>query len=182
MRYIGNEHLIYETTCQLGLPEILETAGFSNKQANIAIASIVVRLVVPGSELSTHRYLTQESALEEIIGTEFSDLDLRQLYLASDRLLQHKNIIETSLYAREKELFGLDEVITLFDINTYFEGYPQHNGANKGRSKEKRSDCEIISLGLLLDSSGFPKKSKILPGNISEPSTVHLLYQYQPHM
>src|SRR6185437_11814015 len=38
--------------------------------------------------------------------------------------------------------------------------------------KEKRSDCALISLGLLLDSSGFPKKSKILPGNISEPSTL----------
>jgi hypothetical protein len=173
VRHIGTEHLIYETMRQLGLAEILETVGFNKKQSNIAIASIVGRLVVPGSELSTHRYLTQNSALDEVMGTEFSDLDLRQLYLASDRLLNHKDAIESSLYLREKELFGLEEIITLFDItNTYFEGRPQHDGANKGRSKEKRSDCELISLGLLLDGSGFPKKSKILPGNISEPSTL----------
>jgi transposase len=88
-------------------------------------------------------------------------------------LLANKKAIETSLYSREKELFALEEVITLFDItNTYFEGHPQHSGANKGRSKEKRSDCALISLGLLLDGSGFPQKSKILPGNISEPSTL----------
>ena len=173
VRHIGNEHLVYETVCKLGLPEILETAGFNKKQLNIALATIIGRLIVPGSELSTHRYLTQDSALDEVMGTEFSNLDLKQLYFASDRLLANKEAIESSLYLREKELFALDEVITLFDItNTYFEGHPQHSGANKGRSKEKRSDCALISLGLLLDSSGFPKKSKILPGNISEPSTL----------
>ena len=173
VRYIGNEHLVYETACKLGLPEILVAAGFNKKQLNIAIASILGRLIVPGSELSTHRYLTQDSALDEVMGTEFSSLDLKQLYFASDRLLANKEAIEKSLYLREKELFALDEVITLFDItNTYFEGHPEHSGANKGRSKEKRSDCALISLGLLLDSSGFPKKSKILPGNISEPGTL----------
>lgn len=84
-----------------------------------------------------------------------------------------KDTIEQALYLREKELFNLEEVITLFDItNTYFEGHPEHAGAVMGRSKEKRSDCELISLGLLLDVSGFPKRSKILPGNISEPSTL----------
>jgi len=87
--------------------------------------------------------------------------------------LANKESIENSLYLREKELFDLEEVITLFDItNTYFEGHPEHSGANRGRSKEKRSDCALVSLGLLLDGSGFPKKSKILPGNISEPGTL----------
>lgn len=173
VRHIGTEHLVYETACKLGLPEILAAAGFNNKQNSIAIASIIGRLIVPGSELSTHRYLTQDSALDEVMGTEFSKLDLNQLYYASDRILANKEFIENSLYLREKELFDLEEVITLFDItNTYFEGHPQHSGANRGRSKEKRSDCALISLGLLLDGSGFPKKSKILPGNISEPGTL----------
>jgi transposase len=56
--------------------------------------------------------------------------------------------------------------------NTYFEGHPQHSQVHLGRSKEKRSDCGLISLGLLLDGSGFVKKSQILPGNISEPGTL----------
>lgn len=173
IRRIGNEHLAYEAACKLGLPNILTLAGLNTKQLNIAIASIISRLIVPGSERSSHKYLTQDSALDEIMGTDFSKLDLNQLYLASDRILAHKEIIEESLYLREKELFNLEEVITLFDItNTYFEGHPDHSGAHKGRSKEKRSDCELVSLGLLLDGSGFPKKSKILPGNISEPGTL----------
>ena len=51
------------------------------------------RLIVPGSELSTHRYLTQDSALDEVMGTEFSKLDLNQLYYASDRILANKEFI-----------------------------------------------------------------------------------------
>lgn len=173
VRHIGNEHLIYETTCKLGLPNILNSLGFNKKQINIALASIISRLIIPGSELNTHRYLTQDSALDEIMNTEFSNLDLNQLYRISDQLLKHKDEIESNLYLREKELFSLQEAITLFDItNTYFEGHPKHTSVHKGRSKEKRSDCELISLGLLLDGSGFPKKSKILAGNISEPSTL----------
>lgn len=173
VRYIGPEYLSYMGALQLGLPELLIKVGLNNKQANLALASIISRLIVPGSERKAHRYLTRESALDEIIGTEFSTLELQQLYFASDWLLNHKDELEQALYTREKELFNLEEVITLFDItNTYFEGHPNHSGVAPGRSKEKRSDCGLISLGLLLDGSGFPKKSQILPGNISEPSTL----------
>lgn len=173
VRHIGAEYLAYNGALQLRLPELLKEVGLNKKQANIALSSIISRLVVPGSERKAHRYLTGESALDEIMGTEFSTLDLQQLYFASDWLLNHKKELEQALYAREKELFNLEEVITLFDIsNTYFEGHPKHSGVAPGRSKEKRSDCGLISLGLLLDGSGFPKKSQILPGNISEPSTL----------
>lgn len=173
MRHVGIEHMCYETMKHLGLTEILATCKLSQKQVNIAIATIMGKLIVADSERASHRYLTQDSALDELMGVDFSNLDLNQLYYASDNLLKHKDEIETALYSREKELFNLTEVITLFDItNTYFEGHPQHTGAHKGRSKEKRSDCQLISLGLLLDSSGFPKKSKILPGNISEAGTL----------
>ncbi len=173
VRFIGGEYLGHHAATQLELPKILEEAGFNTKQSNIAIASIISRLVVPGSELRSHNYLTEKSALDELLDTDFSNLPLQQLYLASDRLLTQKDFIEASLYKRERELFQLDEVITLFDLtNTYFEGHPQHDGAKRGRSKEKRSDCELISLGVLLDGSGFPRRTKILPGNISEPSTL----------
>lgn len=180
VRHIGNEHVAYHAACQLNLPNILLEVGLNQKQANIACASIISKLIVPGSELRAHKYLTTESALDEIIDFELSGLDLQYMYFASDWLLSHKDELEKMLYARERELFNLKEVITLFDItNTYFEGHPKlHPLAQKGRSKEKRSDCELISLGLLLDGSGFPKKSKILPGNISEPSTLKDMLVY----
>ncbi len=47
-----------------------------------------------------------------------------------------------------------------------------------GRSKEKRSDCPLVTLGLVLDSSGFPRKSQIFPGNASEPQTLQNMLEH----
>ena len=57
--------------------------------------------------------------------------------------------------------------------NTYCEGTAKGNAnAALGRSKEKRSDCPLVSLALVLDGSGFPKRSEIFAGNVSEPKTL----------
>ena len=42
----------------------------------------------------------------------------------------------------------------------------------RGRSKEKRNDCPLVTLGLILDGSGFPRTSEVFPGNASEPETL----------
>ena len=47
-----------------------------------------------------------------------------------------------------------------------------------GNSKEKRNDCPLVTLGLVLDMQGFPKKSRIFEGNISEPKFVNS-YQHR---
>jgi len=174
VRTIGAEYVGYHAACQLGFPDVLKAQGLTPKQINVALANIISRLCAPASEYSTYNYLQNDSALDEVLSTNFSTLQLKNLYKISDVLLKHKDVIEDHLYQREKDLFNLKEVITLFDItNTYFEGRSLENSKAKyGRSKEKRSDCKIVALGLVLDASGFPKKSKIFPGNVSEPSTL----------
>jgi len=177
VRKIGAEHVGYHAACQLKLETLLTSLGFNQKQTHIALASIIGRLVHPGSELSTHRYLKEQSALDELIGTDFTQLSRNQFYEIADQLLKQKKQIEAALYNREQDLFSLEESITLFDLtNTYFEGRCLSNQkAQHGRSKEKRSDCCLVTLGLVLDASGFPKKSEIFPGNISEPKTLQEL-------
>jgi hypothetical protein len=44
--------------------------------------------------------------------------------------------------------------------------------AKRGRSKEKRSDCPLVTLGLVLDGSGFVRRSQTFAGNVSEPGTL----------
>ena len=92
----------------------------------------------------------------------------------ADRLYSKKDALEEWLYQREQTLFSLPESIILYDLtNTFFEGTGKFNDKAKyGRSKEKRSDAPLVTLGLVLDGDGFVKKSKILPGNISEPGTL----------
>jgi len=174
IRPIGAEHVGYEAAKQLGLPDILANCGLNHKQITTALGSVIGRLCAPASELSTYNYLQNDSGLDELLSNSFASMTLRNLYTISDVLLKHKYVLETELYKQEKEIFGLPEVITLFDItNTYFEGRSLANPKAKyGRSKEKRSDCKLVALGLVLDGSGFPKMSRIFPGNVSESGTL----------
>jgi len=99
------------------------------------------------------------------------------LYTISDKLLKHQSVLEAFLADQEQSLFDLNRSIVLYDLtNTYFEGQcAQNPKAQFGRSKEKRSDCPLVTLGLVLDGDGFPLGSQVFPGNASEPATLELM-------
>lgn len=174
VRTIGGEHVGLSQLKEFQLEEKLAQIGFNQSQIRIAIGQILGRLLNPGSELSTYGWLRKASGLEELLGCDFSMIGKDQLYRASDLLLKHKSAIETHLYKRERNLFQLTDTITLYDLtNTYFEGTAKNNQkAQFGRSKEKRSDCRLVSLGLVLDGEGFLKHSDVFAGNVSEPKTL----------
>jgi len=173
-RSVSVEHVALEAVRQVGLDNKLEALGFTRPQCAAAIGTIIARMVSPGSELHTHAWLQEHTALGELIAYDFSTMSLMALYRVSDQLLRSKQALEDFLYTRERTLFDFDEVITLYDLtNTYFEGEGRGNGnAARGRSKEKRSDAPLVTLALVLDGSGFAKKSEIFPGNVSEPRTL----------
>jgi transposase len=143
-------------------------------QLSLALGMIAGRMICPGSERATHKWLVERSALDELMGADLSGVSLDSAYKAADLLLNNKEAIEDHLRQAEGRLFGLDEKIILYDLtNTFIEGTGKFNGkARYGRSKEKRSDCPLVTLGLVLDVQGFPKKSRIYEGNISEPKTL----------
>ena len=137
-------------------------------------ASLIGRMAAPGSELSTWQWVRSRSALGELLDTDFETMPLVRLYRVSDLLLRHRDAIEDALFARIRDLFTLPTTVTLYDlINTYFEGTAEENPkAARGRSKEKRTDCPLVTLGMVLDSSGFVRRSKMFPGNVAEGSTL----------
>lgn len=84
-------------------------------------------------------------------------------------------MIEDKLFSRVQDLFELSSTITLYDLtNTYMEGeaMAKNPKAKRGRSKEKRSDSPLITLGAALDPSGFLKRTEIFEGNVNEASTL----------
>jgi transposase len=173
-RTLGAEHVGLEAFKMLGLDVLFSQLGFSEQQIDLAALSIIGKLVRPGSEQRTRRWAQNLSALDELLDTDFAHLGNNALYRISDLLLTHKERIEKHLATRERDLFSLQENIILYDLtNTYFEGRAKGNKkANFGRSKEKRYDCPLLTLGLVIDEMGFPKLSKIFQGNISESGTL----------
>lgn len=181
-RTVGAEYVGLATFKKLGLDMLFSQLGFSKKQIELAALSIVGKLVYPGSEWRTRRWAKNLSAIDELLNTDFSSLSNNVLYRISDVLLSHQDLIEQHLAQRERDLFSLQEKIILYDLtNTYFEGQAKGNSkARHGRSKDKRNDCPLLTLGLVIDELGFPKLSKIFQGNISEPQTLkNILEQLQ---
>jgi transposase len=75
---------------------------------------------------------------------------------------------------KEKELFSLPEMLCFFDLtNTCMEGQASGNPkARRGYSKEKRSDCKLLTLALIVDEQGFAKYSHLYAGNQSDGKTL----------
>ena len=92
----------------------------------------------------------------------------------SDLLLKCSGAIQKHLRKVEENLFNLDRSIILHDLtNTYFEGRSERNGkARRGHSKERRSDCPLLSLGLSIDAKGFIISYKIFEGNRNDSTTL----------
>lgn len=178
-RRVGIEHLALHALQQLKLDDKLQALGFNRHQLAAATGNIIARMAFPTSERASHEWLQQRSGLGELIGYDFEGMGLDRLYQASDLLWKHREALESHLYQQEASLFGFDEAITLYDLtNTFFEGDARTNPqAKRGRSKEKRSDCALVTLGLVLDGSGFPRKSQIFSGNASEPQTLQSMLE-----
>jgi transposase len=184
-RTIGGESLGYDAWQQLGFPQILADLGLSPGQIEQAALLIIGRLLHPDSERETALWAQELSALDELMGTSFVHLANNALYRLSDRLLKDRDKIEQQLAEREKSLYQLGEKILLYDLtNSYLEGQaPQSILSQYGHSKEKRSDCPLLTLALVVDEDGFPKRSRVLAGNVSEPGTLKdFLEAYEKQM
>jgi hypothetical protein len=172
-RTVGAEHIALHQLTELSFFAILKECGFKETEQCYAAAQVVSRMCHPASERETARWLRNTSAMDELLKTDFSKLSDMTLHRISDRLYKHQEVIEKKLAEKTKDLFSLKETLILYDLtNTYFES-PKRTSeiARYGVSKEKRTDCPLVTLALVVDGQGFPKKSKIFAGNISEPKT-----------
>ena len=171
---IGPEHAGFEAMKALGFFDMFRQLGFTDDESNLATLQIVGRLVHPCSERELKRYAKEQSGLDELIGCDFSYVGHNMLYRNSDLLFEHKETIERFLRLRSKKIFSLGETIILYDLtNTYFSGNATgYKKAKRGRSKQKRSDRPLVTLGIVLDERGFIKCSRIFDGNVGEPSTL----------
>lgn len=174
IRSVGGESVVLAAIFELELDKKLEAMGFNRPNIEATIGVIAARLLAPTSERATHVWLQRETALDDLMEAQFEPLSQDRVYKVSDMLLGNKDEIEGYLRDRERHLFNLDENILLYDLtNTFFEGTGKYNPkARFGLSKEKRTDCPLVTLALLMDGDGFPKKSQVLEGNVSEPGTL----------
>ena len=176
-RGVGLEHVALWALEQLGLPALLRSLGLSRQLRACALGAVIGRLAGVCSERATNRWLRSDSALGELLEVPFESLSHMQLYRASDALVRERKTIEKQLFDTALALFDLQPTVTLYDLtNTYFEGDAKTQPlAQRGHSKEKRSDCPLLTLAMVLDGSGFVRRSQVFAGNVQEAATLETM-------
>lgn len=174
IREVGAEWLSLQAVQQLGIDQYLTNRNWTKEDVSLALSHIVSRAIYPASELKTVRFMEDNSSICELTGYEIAHLTKDRLYRISKKLFEEKDGLENYLSKKTNELFDIDDNIILYDLtNSYFEGEKRSsNLAQYGRSKEKRSDCPLVVLALVVNVEGFIKYSSIFEGNMSDSKSL----------
>ena len=136
------------------------------------------RLICPGSEWRLHREWFDKSAMADLLGEDFALAAKDTLYRCLDKLLTHKEALFGFLKERWEGLFGITYEVLLYDLtSTYFESDPPFGESGKrrfGYSRDKRSDCVQVVIGLVVTPEGFPLAYEVLPGNTADKTTLKM--------
>jgi transposase len=137
---------------------------------------VCYRLIDPGSEWRLHRQWFEQSAMADLLGSDYALAEKNSLYRCLDKLLEHKAGLFTHLRERWQDLFGARFEVLLYDLtSTYFESDPPDDEDDKrryGHSRDKRNDCVQVVIALIVTPEGFPLAYEVLPGNTADCTTL----------
>jgi transposase len=177
---LGGEWVCKQVFERLNLDNILISMDIQPKDITLTKALLTAKMVHPSSELETERWLKENSSTLELYGENTEVATRYQLYKVGQMLYNNKEYFEKRLYDACYNLFSQKSKVVIFDLtNMHFEGMMTGSSkANFGRSKQKRSDCRLISLAMTIDSLGFVRGCQFWEGNVSEPKTLSKMLDY----
>ena len=177
-RVFGNCWLGCELWRQLGLDEFWQERLPEGREAisweKVLQLLVINRLIEPGSEFRLHRHWFLSSAMDELLNTDFVVAEKDRLYRCLDRILEHKQDLFLFLRKKWADLFHADFEVLLYDLtSTYFEGEMEQNPkAQRGYSRDHRSDCLQVVIALVITTDGFPLAYEVMDGNTSDRTTL----------
>jgi Transposase DDE domain len=135
------------------------------------------RLIEPGSEWRLHREWFGNSAMADLLGSDFGLAEAHKLYACHNLLLAHKDALFSHLAQRWRDLFNADFDVLLYDLtSTYFEvnaaDLPEGTKRRHGYSRDKRPDCPQLVIALVVTPEGLPLAYEVLPGNTADSKTL----------
>jgi transposase len=147
------------------------------RPTDIVAIEVINRLCGPCSEFALAEHWYRSTGLEDLLGIPDSAVTKDRLYRTLDRLLKAQEAIENDLKDQLGNLFQLDYDLLLYDLtSTYFEGLAEENElAQRGYSRDHRSDCKQIVLALIVTRDGFPLAHLTLAGNTQDLQTVETI-------
>ena len=174
------ERLWRETGCQEVVRKLLATRHHHFDVERAVFMTVLHRLMVSGSDRSALQWRRDQA----IDGTEA--LKLQHLYRAMGWLGEAlgerepdapsarrvKDLIEEELFARRRDLFSALDLVFFDTTSLFFTGNGGDTLGQYGKSKDHRSDCKQMVLGMVIDGDGIPVCSEMWPGNTTDVTTL----------
>ena len=177
-RQFGGPWLALKIIEQLKLDDFLDKHLPQGKEhirwSLTSMILVIARLLDPSSELYVSEQWYPKTALPDLLGVPAGRVDDNRLYRALDELLPHKEELEIHLKNRMGELFDIEYDLLLYDVtSTFFEGQCLGNPlAKRGYSRDQRSDCKQVCIGLVVTRCGMPLGYEVFAGNTVDVTTV----------
>jgi len=107
------------------------------------------------------------------------DLEYQHLLRSLSVLTSIKDEIESKLFLHLGDLFDYNVDLVFYDLtSSYVEGVADWSELLKrGYSRDKRSDCKQIVIGLVVTGGGFPVTFRVFEGNRLDKSTLEEMVQ-----
>lgn len=182
--YLGGAHVIRRLMERTGLSKALDSIESQHERLEMSWKEIITALVCSRFiEPCSKRRLGQEWLKKIYPGLlDLGEIPLTQLYRAMDYLYEHRADVETVLFHRngDRDLFNQTLDIVFYDTTTLrFESTTVNKESLRqfGYSKENRSDCTQVVLGLLVDRDGIPVGYQLFPGNTYDGKSVPALLE-----
>jgi transposase len=177
--HLGTAYVISRMMEKLGLKRLLERLAAKHPQMVLPWVAIITGMILSRFiEPCSKRRLNQDQWERIYPGIlETPAPPLKSFYRAMDTLWEHKDDIEMAVFDKngQRDLFNQDLDLVFYDLTTlYFESANAQDGDLRrfGYSKEHRSDCTQVVLGLLVDKDGVPVGYQLFPGNTGETKTL----------
>jgi hypothetical protein len=178
VRDFGQVYLGLSLWRRLGLHTILRQVLPAGQEdvpwALTACILTLARFCGQKSELEVAERWFAQSALDDLLGVASTQVNDARLYRGLDAILPHKDALCQHLQRRYESLFGVRFEFLLYDVtSTYFEGQAGGNEkAARGYSRDQRSDCKQVNIGLVVTPEGLPVGYEVFAGNRTDVTTV----------
>lgn len=156
------------------LTELIEPGREEISWADVAAVLTVGKFCGQASELGIAEEWYARTALEDLCGIPVEAINDDRLYRALDKVGAHKDRLCQHLMERYRQWFGVRFEFLLYDVtSTYFEGLAEKNTkAARGYSRDQRSDCKQVCIGLVCTPEGLPLNFEVFAGNRADVTTV----------
>jgi hypothetical protein len=158
------------------LKAALKDREFTAPIEQALFAMVANRALSPSSKLA----IEQWAAEVVFLGGEDTPLQVQHFYRAMDFWLEHAEAIQKEVFWSTASMLNLTVDLIFFDTtNIYFEIDEPGPSELKayGKSKEKRDDLPLVTVGLAVTREGIPVRCWVLPGNQHDSQCVAQVQQ-----